>query len=57
LTVPLSFLFQPEAYTRVRVIAEDRSGAPRNFFLTGMRLKYIRQLTSACDQRQRKDMG
>jgi predicted permease len=30
----------------VRVIAEDRSGAPRNFFLTGMQLKYIRQLTS-----------
>ncbi len=30
----------------VRVIAEDRSGTSRNFFLTGIQLKYIRQLTS-----------
>jgi predicted permease len=30
----------------VRVIAEDGSGAPRNFFLTGMQLKYVRQLAS-----------
>jgi predicted permease len=30
----------------VRVLAEDRSGAPRNFFLTGAQLQYIRQLNS-----------
>ena len=30
----------------VRVLAEDRSGAPRNFFLTGVQLQYIRQLSS-----------
>ena len=30
----------------VRVLAEDRSGAPRNFFLTGAQLQYFRQLNS-----------
>ncbi len=30
----------------VRVLAEDRSGIPRNFFLTGPQLRYIQQLNS-----------
>jgi predicted permease len=30
----------------VRVLAEDRSGIPRNFFLTGPQLRYVQQLKS-----------
>ena len=30
----------------VRVLAEDRSGIPRNFFLTGSQLRYVQQLKS-----------
>ena len=39
----------PGADRMVRVLAEDRSGIPRNFFLTGVQLQQFRQLNSVDD--------